>query len=59
MTTWIEEAYSPSSDITFLVQYTQEGDTLVREEVVGFYHGEPEAQWTEYYKDKGVVADIR
>lgn len=56
--TWIEAAYAPNVDTTFIVQYEQDDNGLIfRETVVGFYHGEPEERWTEYYQDKGVTCE--
>lgn len=59
MNTWTEVAYAPNIDTTFIMKYKQNEDGLIcYEEVIGFYHGEPEDQWTEYYKDKGVKWEV-
>ena len=54
--TEVAEHYSYKGDITFLMEETYKGETLVKSEVVGFYHGKPNKDDTEYYKYGRTVA---
>lgn len=57
--TWIETAYSPANDTTFIMKYHRDADGLIdREEVIGFYHGEPDPELTFFYQDKGTIASV-
>ena len=54
--TWeIETGYVPELDMTIITQDTYEGGHLVKEEIIGFYHGEPNDEDTKTYSHKGVV----
>ena len=54
--TEIEPVYSPEADITFLMKYTYRNGEVIAEEVIGFYHGEPNDKDTEEYSAKGTSA---
>ena len=53
--TEVVEYYSEEGDITFLMEESYKGETLIKCEVVGFYHGEPNKDDTEYFKGKTVA----
>lgn len=56
---WVEATYSPSADISIIIRYWRDRDGLLaREEVVGFYHGEPDEKATAFYADRGLVAEL-
>lgn len=42
----IETCYSPSADITFIMEETYKGGKFVSMEVKGFYYGEPDEEMT-------------
>ncbi len=54
----IETAYVPDMDMTVIVKYTYRNGAAVAEQIVGFYHGEPNDHDTEYYTGKGTVATM-
>lgn len=46
----IEEAFSASADITFILEHTYHNDECISTEVVGFYFGMPDEKSTaEFY----------
>ena len=47
----IETEYCSSSDRTFIIEMTKNGDDLVSEEVIGFYSGIPNEEDTAYYSE--------
>lgn len=56
---WVEAVYAPANDTTFIVEYQRNAEGLIfREQVVGFYHGEPDPELTEAYRHLGVVAEF-
>lgn len=55
MRIYYEVAYVPFFDMTIIKKNT-ETESDFTEELVGFYHGEPNEEDTEYYKNKGVSA---
>lgn len=59
MGTIFATGYAQEIDTTFIMKYTKnENGEICHEEVVGYYHGEPEEELTEYYKDKGVSCSV-
>ena len=52
----VAEYYSKDGDITFLMRETYLRSELVKSEVVGFYHGKPNKEDTEHYKDGRITA---
>ena len=54
--TELETLYSPEGDVTFIMEYTYKNGDLVAERVVGYYHGKPNDEDTEIYKNKGTVS---
>ena len=52
-----EAHYAETADMTFIVCTEWNGDEVAAVEVVGWYCGEPEEKYTEFYKDKGVRAE--
>ncbi len=48
--------YSPEADITIIMKYLYSNGELIAEEVIGFYHGEPNDKDTETYSTKGTTA---
>ena len=49
----IETLYCPEGDMTFIMEYTYKRGEMIAEQVIGYYHGEPNENCTEKYKDKG------
>ena len=45
-----ETCYYKPNDITFIMKRTYKDNSPVEtEEVINFYHGEPNPNWTDYY----------
>lgn len=57
----IEAEYAPTSDTTFLVEYTYVGGELKSREVISFYSGEPNDQNNKLYSTdaKGIKAEYK
>ena len=54
--TEIETGYIPEMDMTVILQYTYRNGDPVAEQIVGFYHGEPDAEMTKEFSTKGTTA---
>ena len=50
-----ETGYIPEMDMTVIVKYIYRNGSPVVEQIVGYYHGEPDDAMTEQYKNNGVV----
>lgn len=50
--------YSQGHDITFIMEETWIGDDLARQEVVGWYCGEPDDLLTEQCANRDLVAEL-
>ena len=48
----LESCYSPSYDITFIMEETYKDGEIISSEVKGFYYGEPDEESTEYFNGK-------
>lgn len=48
----IYEAYSPNTDMTFIMKDVYEGENLKSTEVVGWYFGEPSEESTKQFVGK-------
>lgn len=48
----LESCYSPSYDITFIMEETYKDGEIISSEVKGFYYGEPDEEATEYFNGK-------
>lgn len=48
----LESCYSPSYDITFILEETYKDGEIISSEVKGFYYGEPDEEATEYFNGK-------
>ena len=49
VTTDLDPCYSPSADITFVLERTYVGSDCIEAKVVGLYHGEPDEESTKHF----------
>lgn len=50
----LEQSYIGRNDATIIWEYTYKGDNLIRERIVGYYHGEPTKEDMKKYAFRGV-----
>lgn len=48
----LESCYSPSYDITFIMEETYKDGEIISSEVKGFYYGEPDEESTKKFNGK-------
>lgn len=48
----IESCYSPTADITFIIEDIWKDGEAISTEVKGFYYGEPDEESTKYFYGK-------
>ena len=48
----LESCYSPSYDITFIMEETYKDGEIISSEVKGFYYGEPDEEATKEFNGK-------
>lgn len=52
----IETGYISEMDMTVIIQYTYKAGVPIAEQIIGFYHGEPNDKDTKEYVGKGIAA---
>lgn len=50
----LEQTYLFTNDATIIWEYTYKGEEIVRERIVGYYHGEPTVENMKKYAFRGV-----
>ena len=51
----LEQFYLGETDTTIIWEYTYEDGELIKEQIIGYYHGEPNSENLERYAYKGVI----
>ena len=50
----VGQTYTSENDATIIWEWTYKGDDLIRERIVGYYHGEPDVDSMKEYAFRGV-----